>query len=54
MSNQFENPQVKKLDDVTETVETTEKKIERIADKAAGKSTNTSKKYDKQGKIFTN
>jgi hypothetical protein len=54
MANQFENPQVKKLDDVTETVESPEKKIERIADTAAGKSTKTAQKYDKQGKIFTN
>jgi hypothetical protein len=54
MANQFENPQVKKLDDVTEAVESTEKKIERIADKAAGKSTKTTQKFDKQGKIFTN
>jgi hypothetical protein len=50
---QFENPSVKKLDDETVSAESAQKKIERIAEEAAAKSTKTAQKYDKEKKIFT-
>jgi hypothetical protein len=54
MTAQFENPEVSKLDDETVSAESAQKKIERIAEKAAVKSTKTGQKYEKGQKIFTN
>ncbi len=53
MSEQFENPEATKLEDETVPDELAEEKIERIADKAAEKSTRTVHKYDKDHTIFS-
>ena len=53
MSEQFENPEATKLEDDTVSSETVEKAIERVAEKAARKSTLTEHKYDKDHGIFT-
>jgi hypothetical protein len=54
MPEQFENANVKKLKDETVTAESPQKKIERIAEEAAAKSSKTVKQYDKEKNIFTN
>ncbi len=53
MTQQFENPQATKLHDETTAAESAQKKVERIAEKAAAKSTKTTHKYDEDRKIFT-
>jgi hypothetical protein len=53
MPEQFENPEATKLEDDTVANEPDEKAIERIAEKAAQKSTLTEHKYDKDHKIFS-
>jgi hypothetical protein len=54
MSEQFENPQATKLENETVSDPTAEKKIERVAEKAAEKSTKTVQSYDKDHTIFSN
>ena len=53
MPKQFENPEATKLEDETVADESGDKKIERVAEKAATKSTETEQKYDKEHTIFT-
>jgi hypothetical protein len=50
---QFENPEATNLEDETVAEESADKKIERVAEKAARKSTETEQKYDKEHTIFT-
>jgi hypothetical protein len=52
MSEQFENPEAAKLEDQIPSPEA-EKKIEHIADKAAGKAAKTEQHYDADHTIFT-
>lgn len=54
MPKQFENPEVTKLEDEIVVEESAEKKVERVAEKAARKSTTTEQKYDSEHNIFTN
>ncbi len=54
MTNQFENPKTKTLEDETASKSTTEQKIERVAEKAAEKAANTEKRYDQDHTIFSN
>ncbi|MGO9335934.1 MAG: hypothetical protein ACLPY1_00340 [Terracidiphilus sp.] len=53
MPEQFENSEVTKLEDQTISDATAEKRIERVADKAAEKSTTTEQRYDKDHNIFS-
>ena len=53
MSKQFENPEAAKLEDETVSEATAAKRIERTAEKAAEKSTNTEQRYDKDHNIFS-
>ncbi|MGA2536028.1 MAG: hypothetical protein ABSF53_08445 [Terracidiphilus sp.] len=46
MANQFENPEVTKLEDETVSGEEAKKRIERVAEKAAGKASHTEQSYD--------
>jgi len=54
MPNQFENPEATKLEDETVADTTAQKKIERVADKAAAKPAKTEQKFDKEHTIFSN
>jgi hypothetical protein len=54
MPEQVENPEATKLEDETVSDESAEKRIERIAEKAAEKSTKTVHNYDKDHTIFSN
>ena len=54
MPEQFEHTEVVKPQDVTEQEAAAKKRIDRVADEAARKSTKTVQKYDKDRKIFTN
>jgi hypothetical protein len=53
MPKQFENPQAVKLEDETVSDATAEKRIDRVAEKAAEKSSHTVKNYDKDHKVIT-
>jgi predicted membrane-bound dolichyl-phosphate-mannose-protein mannosyltransferase len=53
MPKQFENPEAKKLDDEIVSVESAQKKIENVAEKAAEKPAKTEQKFDKDHKIFS-
>jgi hypothetical protein len=53
MPEQFENPKATKLEDDTVANESEEKAVERIAEKAAQKSTLTEHKYEEDEKIFS-
>jgi hypothetical protein len=50
---QFENPEATKLEDETVLDATAEQRIERVAEKAAEKSTHTVQKFDKNHKIIS-
>lgn len=54
MPNQFEKATTKTLDNETASKIAAEQKIERVADKAAGKAANTEKRYDQDHTIFSN
>jgi hypothetical protein len=54
MPEQFENPEATKLEDETVSDASAEKRIERVAEKAAEKSSKTEKNFDKQHTIFSN
>jgi hypothetical protein len=47
MAKQFENPEVTKLEDETVSDTTAQKRIERVAEKAAEKASHTEQSYDK-------
>jgi hypothetical protein len=53
MPEQFENQEVTKLEDETASDATAEKRIERVAEKAAEKSTKTEQRYDEDRAIFS-
>jgi hypothetical protein len=53
MPEQFENPEAAKLEDETVSEESADKKIERVAEKAAVKGTKIEQEYDKDHRIFT-
>jgi hypothetical protein len=53
MPEQFENSEEKKLEDEKASDATAEKKIQRVAEKAAEKSTHTVKEYDKGHTIIS-
>ena len=53
MSEQFENSEVTKLEDETVSGATAEKRVERVAEKAAEKSTKAEQRYDKDHNIFS-
>jgi hypothetical protein len=53
MPKQFENPQAVKLEDETVSDATAEKRIDRVAEKAAEKSAHTVQSYDKDHKIIS-
>jgi hypothetical protein len=50
---QFKNAEATKLEDETISDATAEKRIERVADKAAEKSTKTQQRYDSDHSIFS-
>jgi hypothetical protein len=53
MPEQFENSEATKLEDETVSDATAEKRIERVADKAAEKSTKSEQVYDRDHRIFS-
>jgi hypothetical protein len=53
MPEQFENTETTKLEDETVSDATADKSIERVADKAAEKSTKTEQRYDRDHSIFS-
>jgi hypothetical protein len=53
MSEQFENSEATKLEDETISDITAEKKIERVAEKAAEQSTKTEQRYDSDHNVFS-
>jgi hypothetical protein len=54
MPEQFENPETTKLEDETVSEASAEKRIERVAEKAAARAADTEKKYDGEHTIFSN
>ncbi len=54
MPERVENPETTKLEDETVLNESAEEKVERIAEKAAEKSTKAVQRYDKDHTIFSN
>ncbi len=54
MSNQFENPEEAKVEDETAQKESSNEKVQHVAEEAAGKAAKTEQKYDKDHTIFTN
>jgi len=53
MPEQFENPEVTELEDKTVSDATAQKRIERVADKAAGKASHTEQVYEKDEKVIS-
>jgi hypothetical protein len=53
MTEQFENPEEQKVEDEIVSMESPEKRIENVAEKAAKKAGETVKKYDKDTPIFS-
>jgi hypothetical protein len=53
MPKQFENPEAAKLENETVSDANAEKRIDRVAEKAAGKATQTVQKFDKDHKIVS-
>jgi hypothetical protein len=53
MPEQFENPEVTKLEDETASDTTAQKHIERVAEKAAEKPSRTEKDYDQDHQIIS-
>lgn len=53
MSEQFENSEATKLEDKTISDAPAEKRIERVADQTAEKSTKTEQRYDADHNIFS-
>ena len=47
MTKQFENPEVEKLEDQTVSTISAQKRVDRVADKAAEKPAKTEQKFDK-------
>jgi hypothetical protein len=53
MPGQFESPEATKLEDETISDAPAEKRIERVADKAAEKSTKNEQRHDRDHNIFS-
>jgi hypothetical protein len=53
MPKQFENSEVTKLEDETVSDATAQKRIERVAEKAAEKSSRTAQDYDRGHQIIS-
>jgi hypothetical protein len=53
MPEPFENPEATKLENETVSEASAQKRIERVAEKAAEKASHTVKAYEKDEKIFT-
>ena len=53
MTKQFENPEATKVEDKTASDPTPEKKIDRVAEKAAEKAAKTVNTFDKDHAIFS-
>ena len=53
MPEQFENPEVTKIEDETVSDATAKKRIERVAEKAAEKSSRTERDYDQVHQIIS-
>jgi hypothetical protein len=53
MPEQFQNPEVTKLEDETVSDSTAVKKIDRVAEKAAEKASKTEQHYDKDHPIIS-
>ena len=53
MPEQFENPEETKLENETVSEASANKRIERVAEKAAARAANTEKKYDGERTIVT-
>jgi hypothetical protein len=53
MPKQFENPEATKLEDATASDTAAEKRIDRTAEKAAGKAARTEQSYDQDHTIFS-
>ena len=53
MAEQFEHQEAAKLEDETGSDATAEKRTERVAEKAAEKSTKTVQHYDEEHSIFS-
>ncbi len=53
MTEQFANPEVTKPEDKAVSDETEKKRIERVAEKAAKKSSHTEQSYDQDHQIFS-
>jgi hypothetical protein len=53
MPEQFENQEATKQEDETVSGATAEKRIDRVAEKAAEKSTKTEQRYDRDHGIFS-
>lgn len=53
MPEQFENPEAAKLENKTTLDATAQQRIDRIAEKAAEKSTHTVQNYDKDHRIVS-
>ena len=53
MPEQFENPEVTKIEDETVSDATAKKRIERVAEKAAEKASHTEQRYDEGHQIIS-
>ena len=53
MPEQFENPEVTKIEDETVSDATAKKRTERVAEKAAEKASHTEQSYDQRHRIIS-
>ena len=53
MPKQFENPEARKLEDETVSDAAAEKRIDRVAEKAAEKAEKTEQSYDQDHEVFS-
>jgi hypothetical protein len=53
MPEQFENPEVTKIEDETVSDAPVQKRIERVAEKAAEKASRTEESYDRDHQVFS-
>jgi hypothetical protein len=53
MPEQFENPEVTKIEDETVSDATAKKRVERVAEKAAEKGSHTEQSYDEDHQIIS-
>jgi len=53
MSDQFENPNEEKVKDETSSASSPQEKIDKVAEKAAEKSSKTVQKYDDEQPLFS-